>query len=110
MNFHRFGAMEVTKPYEFLGFLIHGCGAGQKSLIFWVWAAPAAPNTIPEGGGLRPPPSWGAAGAGQTPNIDDFRPAPKPCVKNPSVLGGSQSVSRRPLLGGRVYPSPGQTL
>ncbi len=45
-------------------------GSGRKSAIFWVWAAPAAPNTIPEGWGLRPPPSgkvfW-AAGAAKTP-------------------------------------------
>ncbi len=28
----------------------------------------------------------GAAGAAKTPNIDDFRPVQKPCIKNPSVL------------------------
>ncbi len=53
-------------------------------------------KTIPEGGGLRPPPSgmvFGAAGTAQTPNIDDFRPAPKPYIKNPSLClrrGGFQ--------------------
>ncbi len=38
-----------------LGFLIHGFWAGRKSLIFGVWAAPAAPEPNPKGGGLRPP-------------------------------------------------------
>ncbi len=50
--------------------------AGNRSLL-GVWAAPAAPKTIPEGGGLRPPPSavvLGAAGAAQTPKIGDCRP------------------------------------
>ncbi len=59
-------------------------GAGRKSSILGVWAAVAAPNTIPEGEGLRPPPFgmvWGAAGAAQTPKIVDLRPQ-KPCIKN----------------------------
>jgi hypothetical protein len=51
-----------------------------------VWAAPAAPKTIPEGGGLRPVTFWnsflGRRGRPDTPNINDFRPAQKPCVKN----------------------------
>ncbi len=70
-----------------LGFVIHGFGAGRKSTNFGVWAAPAAPQTLPQGGVLRPPSGmvFGAAGAAQTPNIDDFRPAQKPCMKNPSV-------------------------
>ncbi len=41
-----------------LGFLIHGFGAGQKSWMFGVWAAP---------------------------KIGDFWPAQKPCITNPSV-------------------------
>ncbi len=60
-----------------LVFLIYGFWAGRQSPIFEVWAAPAATKTIPEGGGLRPPPSgmvFGAARAAQTPS-----------VKNPSV-------------------------
>ena len=60
----------------------------RKSSILEVWAAPATPKTIPEGGGLRPPPSgmvFGAAGSAQIPKIDDLRPALKPCIKNPSV-------------------------
>ncbi len=71
-----------------LGFLIHGFWAGRKSSTFGVWAAPAAPKAIPEGGGLRPPffgTFFGAAGAAPTPQIDDFRPAQKPCIQNPSV-------------------------
>ncbi len=63
-----------------LGFLIHGSGAGRKSSILGVWEAPAAPKTMPEGGG-----GFGAAGAAQTPKIKDFRPAQKPCIKNLSV-------------------------
>ncbi len=49
-------------------------------LSFGVWAAPAAPITIPKGGGLRPPPSeivLRAAGDAQTPKIDDSQPAQK---------------------------------
>ncbi len=38
-----------------LGFLIHDFWAGRKSSIFGVWAAPAAPKTMPKCGGLRPP-------------------------------------------------------
>jgi hypothetical protein len=67
---------------------------GFSYMFFWpgnfvllVRVAPAAPNTIPEGGGgLRPPPSgmvFGATGAAQTPNIDDFRPVQKPCIQKP---------------------------
>ncbi len=29
---------------------------GRKSVILGVWAAPGAPETLPKGGGLRPPP------------------------------------------------------
>ncbi len=36
--------------------LIHGFGADRKSLIFGVWAALAAPATIPAGGGGDSPP------------------------------------------------------
>ncbi len=71
-----------------LGFLIHGFWAGRKSLIFGVWAVPAAPKAIPEDRGLRPhllawllwPP-----GPPRSPNIDDLRPAQKPCIQNQSV-------------------------
>ena len=64
-------------------------GAGKKSPICVVWAAPAAPKPISKGGGRSPPPSgmvFGAAGAAQTPKIDAFRLAPKTC-KNPSTYG-----------------------
>ena len=47
----------------------------QKSLIFGIWRAPGATETIPKGGGLRPPPLgtvFGAPGAVQTSKIDDF--------------------------------------
>ncbi len=61
--------------------------AGDRRFVR-VWAAPAALKTFPEGVGLRPPPSgvfFGSAGAVQTPKVGDFRPARKPCIKNPSV-------------------------
>ncbi len=68
--------------------LIHGFGAGRQSIIFEVLAAPAARKPIPEGGGLRPPPfgivCW-AAGAAQTPKIDDLLPAQKPIIENQSI-------------------------
>ncbi len=62
-----------------------------KIVDFWGLAAPAAPKTISEGGGLRPSPfTFGmvavAAGAARTPTIDDSRPAPNPCTKNSSVI------------------------
>ncbi len=55
--------------------------AGRKSPILGVWAAPAAPTTLPTSGGFRPPPFamvFGAAGA--------VRPAPKPCVYKPKCM------------------------
>ncbi len=64
--------------------------ASRKSPIFGVWAAPAPQKNLPKGGGRRPPPFGmvcGAAGTAQTPKIDDLRPAPKPCLNNPSVKG-----------------------
>ena len=64
-------------------------GPAGNRIFFAVWAAPAAPNTIPEGGGAEAlhllEGFWGAAGAAETPQIDDFRPAQKPCIKHPSV-------------------------
>jgi hypothetical protein len=60
--------------------------------------ASAAPKTIPKGGGRSPPPSgmvFGAAGASQTPKIDDFRPAQKPCIKNPSLNQNCRSDGPR---------------
>ncbi len=49
----------------------------RKYVILGVWAAPGARETIPLGGGLRPPPFArvsGAPGAAQTPKMTDFRP------------------------------------
>ena len=52
---------------------------GRRSIILGVWAAPGAPETLPKGGGLRPPPfarvpgAPGAPRAAQTPNVTDFR-------------------------------------
>jgi hypothetical protein len=36
---------------------------GRKSVIFGVWSAPGAPETVPKGGGLRPPPFVRVSGA-----------------------------------------------
>ncbi len=69
--------------------LIHDFWAVWESPIFGFWVARAAPKTIPKGGRRSPPPSgfvFEAAGAAQTSKIDDFRPAQKPCIKNPSVI------------------------
>ncbi len=63
---------------------IRGCTLGghfqffkdRKSAILGVWAAPGAPETIPLGGWLRPPPFGrvsGARGATQTPKMTEFR-------------------------------------
>ncbi len=49
---------------------------GRKSVILGVWAAPGAPETLPKGGGLRPPPFARVSrgpGAAQTPKMTDFR-------------------------------------
>ena len=62
----------------------------QKSLIFGVWTAPGTQEHTPKGGGLRASPFGGvssAAGAAQTQQIYDFRPAQNPALKNPSVCG-----------------------
>ncbi len=78
-----------------LGFLIHGFWAGRESPIFGVWAAPAAPKTIPKGGGRRPPPSgmvFEATEATRTRKINDFRPTQKQCIKNSSGLLNCHSV------------------
>ncbi len=51
--------------------------AGNRQFV-GVEAAPAAPKIMPEGGGLRPPPSgivFGAGGAATTPKIDELQPA-----------------------------------
>jgi hypothetical protein len=69
----------VTILRKFVAVLWEGISiffGGRKSAILGVWAAPAAPGTLPKGGGLRPPPFGrvpGAAGAAQTPNMTDFR-------------------------------------
>ena len=73
----------VGRPYDTwhpTGFLIHGFWAGRESWIFEVWAAPAAPQTIPEGGGRSLPPFgmvFGAAGAARTPHKSMISGRPK---------------------------------
>ena len=76
---------------------------GRPEIVdFGVWAAPAGPKTIPEGGGrgATPTPSGMvvvAAGAAQSPEINDFRPAQKPIIKNPP-LSGPHSSAQNPLI------------
>jgi hypothetical protein len=53
-----------------------------------IFGVRGARETIQKYGGRSPPHFgmvFGAAGAAQTPKIDDFRPAQKSCIKNPSV-------------------------
>ncbi len=59
--------------------------AGNRRFL-GVWAAPAAPKTIPKGGGRNPPPSGIIFGAARTPKFEDFRPAQQPCIKLPTVI------------------------
>ena len=42
---------------------------------------------------------FGAAGAAQTPKIDDLRPAKKTCIKNPSLKARAGSVLLPALRG-----------
>ncbi len=64
------------------GFVMHGFGAGRKSLMFGVGAAPAAPKPFPKGGAQSTPPFvrvFPAAGAAQTPKFEEFWSVPKHC-------------------------------
>jgi hypothetical protein len=95
-----------------LWFSIIGFWAGRRSSILGVWAAPAAQQTIPKGGGRSPPPSgmgFRAAGAAKTSKIIDCRPAPKPCIKHFNVFGlpSSWDRSRSPPPSGRVEGAAG---
>jgi hypothetical protein len=71
---------------------MHCFWAGRESSTFGVWAAPAAPKNHFRRWGVSLPTFWnvlfGAAGAAQTLEIVDYRPAQKPCMKNPSVKLG----------------------
>ncbi len=58
---------------------------------FWGWGGPGGPKNNSRKWGVRPPPSgmvFGAAGAAQTPKIDDFRPAQNHVLKNQVDVGG----------------------
>jgi hypothetical protein len=98
--------------------LRHGHGNNRKSLnlgVFYTrfWGLskiiilggvgwPAGPKTIPKGEGLRPPlfgMVFGAAGAAQTPKIDDVRPAQKPCIENPPVVSAGNIITTPPIPG-----------
>ena len=70
----------------------------RKSAILGVWAAPGAPETLPKGGGLRPPPFGrvsGALGAAQTPNMADLRPFTKFEITSQSAASVMQCSSAR---------------
>jgi hypothetical protein len=94
LDLHQSCQSRVPKwPQQGLQTGLRGCGIhlgflymvlGQKSSILLVWAAPADPKTIPQGGVFRPPPS-GMVGAAQTHKIDDSRQAQKPCQKRKST-------------------------
>ncbi len=71
-----------------LGFLMHGFWAGRKSSILGVWLAPAAPKTIPEGGGLRPPPFGMVFGAAEAPKR--LLAGPNTVYKKPQVYSLSR--------------------
>ncbi len=74
----------------------------------WGLGGPGGHKNHSKGWGRSPPPSgmvFGAAGAVQTPTIDDFRPAQKPCIKNPNEKL-SFSVAAGPCLGRAPAPRP----
>ncbi len=75
--------MDVTKLT--LGFLIHGFWIDRESPIWGVWAAPAAPKALSNGGARIAPSFLEGFGAAQTTQINAFWSARKPCTKNASV-------------------------
>ena len=78
-----------------LGFLIHGFWAGRESSIFGGLGGPGGPQNHSRRWGASPPPSgmvcW-AAGAAQTPQIVDFRPAEKTTYSKPKLNIGTLSM------------------
>ncbi len=99
-DFTWFGGIHGPKPSEFIG-----CGglylasAGITPSPAWLLMCPSGAYLCHRGLsglardlrstlGIRPSPSGmvvGAAGATQKSEIDDFLPAPKPCLKNPGL-------------------------
>ncbi len=99
----------VTLSLRKFGFLIHGFWASRKSSIFVIWAAPAAPKTIPTGEGLGPPRFSAPPGPPGPQKLTIPGPAQEQCIKNPSVgsVGdGGRSPCRRtswcPAASGRA--------
>jgi hypothetical protein len=95
----------TTRVVSTLRFLIHGLGPAGNRLCLGSERPRRPQKTIPEGGGLRPPPFGmvcGAVRASQTPKIGDCRPAQKPCIENPSARGYAPK-QRRPE-GARARP------
>ncbi len=81
---------------------MHGFWADLESLIFWVWAASAAGETLPKGGAVRALPFervFRAAGAAQTPQNSTISGRPQNHVLN-NLAYNSRLTSniRQPLL------------
>ncbi len=73
------------EPSPYIRGVRHGFGADRQSSMLGLRAGPAAQKPLQKVGCEVPPPPgmvFGAAGAAQTPNIDDSRPAQKQCIKN----------------------------
>jgi hypothetical protein len=74
----------------------------RKSVILGVWAAPVAPDTLPKGGGLRPPTFW------EGPPAPRRRPDPKddrfPILKQFNNFIATQSAATaRQCLAARLF-------
>ena len=81
-----------------LEFFIHEFGTGGKSPIWEVWAAPAAPKTTPEGGGVAPHLlEWflGPPGPPEPQNSTISGRPTKTYIKNPSVIYVGASLAPR---------------
>ncbi len=67
------GPISLSKAWLHFGWLwiCYNTKSGSEIGHFGVWAAPGAPETLPEGGGRSPPPFGRAA---QAPKTTDFRP------------------------------------
>jgi hypothetical protein len=104
--------IQVPPPSGRLGPLEPGMHQHRSHLFFYIWflgrpeivefwglGGPGGPRNHSRRWGATPPPSgvvFGAAGAAQTSQIDDFPPVPNSCIKNPSVI---QSEIERRVVG-----------
>jgi hypothetical protein len=81
-------------------YMIFGPAGNRRFLVF---GRPRRPQTPFQRWGAKPPTFCNGFGAAQTPNMDDFRPAPKPRIKRSSV---SSSFVCLPRSGGAGTRSP----